>query len=636
MNKIKSFLCKLESYNEKVLLLFSLLFVNLFALIAGSLIVYLTTNNFDNFISAMWWVVKAIIDPGFLDEHNGSYLTIISFIIVLVGYITFSSGIIALISTMMFQRIESIKKGNRAVPFTNHIVILNWNDKIYEIINEFLISSEKTEIVVLAEGDKEKHENLIRKNINLQGKSLNSRKNTILFRQGSPFNSMDLSLINVSRAKTIIVLSDCLCKKDIDKDMVTIKTLMALSDQVNEDSNTIAEINLDNNKQYARMVFKNKNKNMKLIMLNGNRVIGRIMSQSSIQPYIEGVYEELFSYEGSEIYTKSLPFDNEVLKGDRIWERHEFIEYFVSSYSGDIPIGYINRDNKPEINPSQWVIDKDTKIITISKDDSSIIPLYNQIIPQELCRLSNNIESKVINILIIGCNSKLNSILTQYKYFIEDLNALDGSHVSLNVTVLSQDSMEDEVTDRKNLNIKHIKLNIGDEDNLDKLLPDSHFNSVLLLSKEGTLMSEKDINILKWVIIIKEKYNNDSNIRVITEVLDPRNSDLIKKYGEFDIIISNRIVSKIITQESRNSYLELIYKELITYKGSEIYIKDAGKYFECNCKLKFRDIIYLTSVCGDIAIGIVRNNKIIVNPDFDDEIIIGDNDKIIVVAENIL
>ncbi|MFT5587114.1 MAG: hypothetical protein ACI9VR_004722, partial [Cognaticolwellia sp.] len=68
--------------------------------------------------------------------------------------------------------------------------------------------------------------------------------------------------------------------------------------------------------------------------------------------------------------------------------------------------------------------------------------------------------------------------------------------------------------------------------------------------------------------------------KIITEVLDSRNQELISRAGVNDFIISNRMVSMVFAQISNEPDIQLVYDDLFQEDGSEIYVKPAWLYFD--------------------------------------------------------
>lgn len=83
------------------------------------------------------------------------------------------------------------------------------------------------------------------------------------------------------------------------------------------------------------------------------------------------------------------------------------------------------------------------------------------------------------------------------------------------------------------------------------------------------------------------KNDENFNIDIVVEIIDPKHYDILKSYDVHNVVISNRYISKMITQISENYALYYFYADIMTYdpEGSsfdskEVYVKKAGEYFE--------------------------------------------------------
>ena len=78
------------------------------------------------------------------------------------------------------------------------------------------------------------------------------------------------------------------------------------------------------------------------------------------------------------------------------------------------------------------------------------------------------------------------------------------------------------------------------------------------------------------------------SIDLIVEIINPKHHDIVNGYSVNNIVISNKYISKMITQISEVEELFDFYNDILTYdtaatgdEGSkEIYIKRADRYFD--------------------------------------------------------
>ena len=79
------------------------------------------------------------------------------------------------------------------------------------------------------------------------------------------------------------------------------------------------------------------------------------------------------------------------------------------------------------------------------------------------------------------------------------------------------------------------------------------------------------------------------SIDVVVEIIDPKHYDIVESYSVNNVVISNRYISKMITQLSEYEALYEFYMDILTYDedcgdgnhydSKEVYIKKVRRYF---------------------------------------------------------
>lgn len=75
---------------------------------------------------------------------------------------------------------------------------------------------------------------------------------------------------------------------------------------------------------------------------------------------------------------------------------------------------------------------------------------------------------------------------------------------------------------------------------------------------------------------IEEKTGNDFTI--VSEMMDIRNKELAEGTEADDFIISNKLISLMLSQLSENKELKAVFDDLFDADGSEIYVKPVTDY----------------------------------------------------------
>jgi len=107
--------------------------------------------------------------------------------------------------------------------------------------------------------------------------------------------------------------------------------------------------------------------------------------------------------------------------------------------------------------------------------------------------------------------------------------------------------------------------------------------------------------------------------QIVGEILHPDNKELAESTGTAnDVIISNELISKMISQICREPMLEEILKDLFDEKGCEIYFKPIALYAGAASSLTFSEVLAASIVRGEIAIGVdtqIQGGGLDINPD---------------------
>src|SRR5690606_16064954 len=98
---------------------------------------------------------------------------------------------------------------------------------------------------------------------------------------------------------------------------------------------------------------------------------------------------------------------------------------------------------------------------------------------------------------------------------------------------------------------------------------------------------------------------NGHTTKLITEVLNSENQELVARAGVNDFIISNRFISMLLAQISEDVDIKRVYDDLFQEDGSEIYLKPAGYYFsELPTRVTYADMIRVAQKRNEVCLGV--------------------------------
>src|SRR5262245_12646671 len=253
----------------------------------------------------VWKALMHTLDPGNLGGDNGSWASLFILLFGTLGGIFVVSAFIGILNASLQERLSNLRKGRSLVAETGHTVILGYTPKIHTLLHELAeanANQPRACVTILAEKDKVIMDDEIRRRLH--------RKLKVVTRSGSPTSVVDLGIVNLPAAKSIIVLSpehheDEEPMAAHEADTIVLKTLLAVqrsSEQAGQRYHVVAELKDEKILEVARMVVGET-----AALLLGPPLISRLLVQTGRQSGLSAVFTELLDFGGSEIYIQHEP-----------------------------------------------------------------------------------------------------------------------------------------------------------------------------------------------------------------------------------------------------------------------------------------------------------------------------------------
>ncbi|HCL56619.1 MAG TPA: potassium transporter TrkA [Spirochaetia bacterium] len=596
-------------------------FLTVVLILVISTIVWLTGLLPDDFPKILWKSFMHTIDGGTVAGDEGDWSFLFLMLVITLGGIFILSILIGILTSGIEARLDKIRKGRSRVIEEGHTVILGWSEQVFTIIKELSIANlvkKKACIVVMALKDKVEMEEEIREKVGKTGKT------KIVCRSGDPIDLTDLEIVSLNQSKSVIVLSS----KDEDSDSSVVKTLLAITSHPSrrEDSfHIVAEIRDPKNLEIAKIAGKGEAE----LLLVGD-LIARVVAQSCLKEGLSVVYSELLDFEGAEIYFHADP----LYKGKKFKE----IQFY---YKDSTVIGIFNKEGKTLLNPDpDTVLGEKEEIILIAEDSESIfLAKENPYIYEQALEKSKSINPSTQKNIILGWNWRLPIIVRE----------LDKYVPSSSILQLVSDKEDPEKEIKKycpvltNQSVSYTGADITDRRVLDELTEESYDNFIIL-SDDRIEAQKADAKTLMTLLHLREiSEKQGKNFSIVTEMMDIKNRNLAAVTKVNDFIISDKLISLLISQISENKALNQIFEELFDAEGNEIYIKPAIDYVQAGTEVNFYTVTESASLKREIPIGykLKKDSQnadkaygIVINPDKAQKIVFDINDKIILIAED--
>lgn len=579
-----------------------------------------TSFTGDGPISVFFKSMLRTLDPGTMGGDEGSWPFLLTMFITTLSGIFIISTLIGVLSSGIEAKIDDLRKGRSTVLESGHTLILGWSDQVFTIIRELKTANEsepKSCIVVLADKDKVEMEDEIRQKVG------NTGKMRVVCRTGSPLDLDDLNIANPQNAKSIIVLSPT----DDDPDSQVIKTVLALTNSSRRrkgEYHIIAVIRDPKNLEAAHLVG---GKDAQYI--ESGDTIARLIAQACRQSGLSVVYTELLDFGGDEIYMKAEP----ALVGKTFGDT-------LSAYEKCSVIGVRSEADGVLVNPPMTrQIAQGDELIVIAEDDSTIkLTGTPGNIATDAIRNAAPIPAKPERTLIMGWNDHAAAIINELDNYVAP-----GSLV----TVIASDDhgaeqIEQECADCKNIKITYQNGDTTDRRTIDALNPHEYEHIVVLCYSDTLDPQRADARTLITLLHLRDiERKMGERFSIVSEMLDDRNRELAEVTEADDFIVSDKLLSLMLSQISENKHLSAVFQDLFDPEGSEIYVKPAADYIAPGKTVNFYTVVESARKRGHCAIGYITNGSngsqktsVMVNPAKSTTITFADADRVIVLAED--
>jgi ion channel POLLUX/CASTOR len=551
-----------------------------------------------NFINEAWSALMHSLDPGTVAGDSGNWPFRITMLILTIAGLFIVSALIGVISAGIDAKLADLRRGRSIVVEKDHTVILGWSSADFTILRELSIANEsrrKPAIVILADMDKPEMEDELREKVG------NTRGTRVVCRSGSPIDPTDLALTSHTSARSIIVLSP----DSSDPDAEVIKTLLALSHD-GGDAPIVAEIADQSNLEVARMVGADR-----AVILDKLDTIARLIVQTSRQSGASAVFTELFDFDGSEIYF----LDSYDLPGECTYGQAQL------AFEEAILIGLLHENGSAELNPTPATPIAGRTLVLVAEDDSAIEAPQLGRASADASAIANiaSRPSEVAKIVVIGWNAGAPTILREL-----DNYAPSGS----DLTILSQFG-EPELPTLKNLNGRIEKVNTTDRSALESYVAGA--DQIIVLCYSDHLEEQQaDARTLVTLLHVRQILGDDSATAVVSEMLDDHNRPLAQVARVDDVIISDELLSLMLSQLSENAGLAPVFADLLDAEGSEIYLRPAVEYI--SKATTFATVVAAATERGETALGYRFADEIAVNVPKSRAVPAEDSDRVIVIA----
>jgi voltage-gated potassium channel Kch len=531
----------------------------------------------------IWMGLLRTLDPGTMGGDTGTAGFLGAMLLVTLGGLFVISALIGIINTGIQGRLAELRKGRSRVIETEHTVILGWNQQVFTILSELVganANQRGRSVVVLADRDKVEMDDEIRARIP------DARGTKIVCRSGSPVDLDEIDIAGIQRSRSVIVLAPEIEEPDIE----VIKTILAITNDPNrrpEPYHVVAEIHDASNLEAARLVGKDE---VELVVVGD--VVSRIIAQTCRQAGLSIVYGELLDFDGDEIYFSHQPALEGKTFGDA---QHEFEDSTLIGISTTAAGAHLNP------HPST-VIGADDRLILIAADDDAIQlrdgspPAVDHesiivCIPTPVAREKT---------LVLGWNHRVLQIARELDSYV----ARGSTLTVVTDDPVAADALETIRAELANQALQFVHKSSSNRAVLDELDLASYQHILVISPIDRYDAQRADARTLVTLLHLRDIASTIGHpFSITSEMADVRNRSLAEVTRADDFIVSDRLISLLLTQVSENKQLNAVFADLFDAEGSEVYLRPVADYVATGRPITVATIVEAARRLEEVAIG---------------------------------
>ena len=465
-----------KAFEKNILYLFFFLFgISILGILLFAILLFLLQtvgllSDENIFLQTLWYVFRLFYDQNAIlslsVEQNNLIDFISRFAVTIFGILVFST-IIGIITTFIANKVESLRSGKSKIEEENHIVFFNFSIQLVPLISELCVAyaKEKKTFVIVSNEEPlrviERVNSIIKipKNI------------SIVARKGFAWQSKTLDLVNLSKAKQIIILKPDVGEKhtsELDCDVEVGKSFTYLIANENWQKNPcsiVAEFHDTSTSNlylnYCEDIIK-----MQREKLGKDWEAPSIISSSSLEsnllatcintPDLTEIYDNIFGYEGSEVYfvdTKEPKFTNVL---NKYWGKG--LKEINSIFDRIIVLGFYYYDDKYDntwnrifLNTSSgFPFQKNYGLVCIAEDEDQILSELNKEHNQtnKIKEINPNFQTDDEDIDILLFDHTTGKNIEYLKHMIKSIIGLNYYNNLKGIKVFRQE-VDENINDKK-------------------------------------------------------------------------------------------------------------------------------------------------------------------------------------------
>ncbi len=540
-------------------------------------------NGHRGFIEAGWSSLMRTFDPGTMGGDSGWSLRGVSLVATL-GGLFIVSALVGVITTGLDGRLQSLRRGRGSVALNGHTLILGWSSAVEAIVTELAEANSnqrKSAVVILADFDKEAMDDAL-----ATVSKINRRMITIT-RTGETANVENLRTVGVETAKSVIVVSS---EQSDDADPDSVRTTLAVLNATSFKGHVVVELKRHSLADTLHTVSRGR-----ALAVTGPQVIAQVTAEVCRYHGMSEVYQDLFDFDGDEIY-----FHNEPgLVGRSFGDA-------VQSFETSSILGLRAADGSIRLAPpADTVVAEGDLLIAISEDDDTIV-LAPGVQSAAITNQPWQETTAATPVLLLGWNQLAMPLLTQL-----DRRLPQGSQIMVC----------DPEPPEASLQLKRCTLQVHKGDPLDhatlqRLVQERPYHTIAILSGRARSVADDDSRNLLMLLslrqILAEPNCPSADAFILTELRNAANVQIAGDGDADNFILSDRLVAQLMSQLSENHELMSVFNSLFDASQVELSVVPLDRLgIASACTV--RDAVVAGLERAMLVLGMVVDSTVIVN-----------------------
>jgi hypothetical protein len=442
-------------------------------------------------------------------------------------------------------------------------------------------NQKRSAVVVLADFPKEEMDEAL----SVVSK-LNKRMLT-LTRTGSTASPEQLRAVGVERAKSVVVVSNT---QSSDADPDAVRTALAVLNATDYQGNVVVELKRRALSESLRTVSGGR-----ALAVTGPEVIAQVTAEVCRYHGMSAVYQELFDFEGDEIYFHEEPS----LVGSTFGE-------VVQAFDTSSVLGLRRADGGIQLAPpADVVLAAGDMLIAISSDDDTVVASPGfRAAPLTMVPYHEVIEPA--SILLLGWNPLALSLLAQL-----DRRLPQGSQI-----VVCADDPPSASLALSRCTLSVMNGDLADYDLLHHLVHERAYDNIAILCSRVRSAPDDDSRNLLTLLSLRQIVAADDcpskHALIVTELRDAADVEIAGGGHTDNFIVSDRLVALLMAQLSENHELMHVFDALFDADQvdlSVVPLQRLGITGACTV----RDVVVAGLEHSMVVLGTVINGEVKVN-----------------------